>query len=73
MPCYPTGKKEKEKGHFKAPSAGSYFKNDYSVGVPTGVLIEEVGMKGEWQGGAQIARGMRTFSLMHTQPLARMF
>lgn len=45
----------KEKGHFKCPSAGSYFKNDYSLGIPSGTLIEECHLKGVSLGGAQVA------------------
>ena len=44
-----------EKGHFKAPSAGSVFKNDRSFGQPSGRLIDEAGLKGRQIGGAQIA------------------
>lgn len=47
--------KRKEKGHYKSPSAGSFFKNDYNLGIPAGVLIEEVGLKGAKKGKAQIA------------------
>lgn len=43
------------KGHFKAPSAGSVFKNDRSFGQPSGRLIDEAGLKGRQIGGAQIA------------------
>ncbi|OHD13695.1 MAG: UDP-N-acetylenolpyruvoylglucosamine reductase [Spirochaetes bacterium GWB1_48_6] len=44
-----------EKGHFKAPCAGSYFKNNRSFGSPTGVLIDKIGLKGQRLGGAQVA------------------
>lgn len=47
--------KRKEKGHFRAPSAGSFFKNNYDIGIPSGILIEEVGLKGAKEGQAQIA------------------
>lgn len=43
------------KGHFKAPSAGSVFKNNHAFGKPSGVLIDEAGLKGTAVGGAQIA------------------
>ncbi len=45
----------KDKGHFKAPSAGSVFKNNRSYGKPSGRLIDEAGLKGFSVGGAQIA------------------
>jgi UDP-N-acetylmuramate dehydrogenase len=45
----------KAKGHFDYPSAGSVFKNDRSLGKPTGVLLDELGLKGSRIGNAQIA------------------
>lgn len=45
----------RSKGHFRAPSAGSVFKNDRSFGKPSGQLIDEAGLKGLSVGGAQIA------------------
>ena len=44
-----------EKGHFKAPSAGSTFKNDRSFGKPSGLIIDECGLKGLERGGAAVA------------------
>ncbi len=44
-----------QKGHFKAPSAGSTFKNNRDFGKPSGKIIEEVGLKGLSNGGAQVA------------------
>lgn len=43
------------KGHFKAPSSGSIFKNSRDFGCPSGVLIDRAGLKGMRIGGAQIA------------------
>ena len=43
------------KGHFKAPSAGSTFKNNRTFGQPSGKLIEDAGLKGLYEGGAQVA------------------
>ena len=43
------------KGHFRAPSAGSVFKNNHDFGKPSGQLIDEAGLKGTAVGGAQIA------------------
>ncbi|MCR4821990.1 MAG: UDP-N-acetylmuramate dehydrogenase [Treponema sp.] len=45
----------REKGHFKAPSSGSAFKNDSERGIIAGKLIDECGLKGFTLGGAQIA------------------
>lgn len=45
----------KAKGHFRAPSAGSIFRNNRAFGKPSGVLIDEAGLKGYTIGGAQIA------------------
>lgn len=42
-------------GHFKAPSAGSAFKNKPDEGIIAGKLIDECGLKGFAIGGAQIA------------------
>lgn len=44
-----------QKGHFKFPSSGSVFKNDRNFGKPSGVLIDEAGLKGTRIGGAQVA------------------
>ena len=45
----------KDKGHYKAPCAGSVFKNNRAFGKPTGKIIDELGLKGTRLGGAQIA------------------
>ncbi|MBO6218549.1 MAG: FAD-binding protein [Treponema sp.] len=45
----------KEKGHFRAPSSGSAFKNDAAHGIIAGKVIDECGLKGFSVGGAQIA------------------
>jgi len=45
----------KEKGHYLFPCAGSAFKNNHEFGKPTGVIIDETGLKGLKKGGAQIA------------------
>ena len=44
-----------EKGHFRAPSAGSAFKNNRDFGKPTGMIIHEMGLRGFSIGGAQVA------------------
>lgn len=44
-----------EKGHFKYPSAGSVFKNNHAFGKPSGAIIDEAGLKGLFEGGAQVA------------------
>jgi len=48
-------KDRKEKGHYLFPCAGSAFKNNRDFGKPTGVIIDELGLKGFQIGGAQIA------------------
>lgn len=45
----------KAKGHFDFPSAGSVFKNNHGFGKPSGVIIDECGLKGLQIGGAQVA------------------
>lgn len=47
--------KRRSKGHFRAPSAGSVFRNNRAFGKPSGKLIDEAGLKGFCIGGAQIA------------------
>jgi len=44
-----------EKGHYRFPSAGSAFKNNRDFGVPTGKIIDELGLRGLRVGGAQVA------------------
>lgn len=48
-------KERVEKGHFKFPCAGSVFKNNHAFGKPTGQIVDELGLKGQTIGGAQIA------------------
>ncbi len=43
------------KGHYRLPSAGSAFKNDYAFGVPTGKIVDELGLRGLQIGGARVA------------------
>lgn len=43
------------KGHYRLPSAGSVFKNDYAYGVPTGRIVDELGLRGLCLGGARVA------------------
>jgi len=45
----------RNKGHYLFPSAGSAFKNNRGFGKPTGQIIDELGLKGQSIGGAQIA------------------
>lgn len=43
------------KGHFKYPSAGSTFKNDRSLGSPTGAILESLNLKGYHIGDAYVS------------------
>lgn len=43
-----------EKGHFSHPSCGCVFKNDYALGVPSGLLLELAGAKSLSLGKAQV-------------------
>ena len=43
------------KGHFRAPCAGSAFKNNRDFGAPSGVLIDRCGLKGLRIGDAAVA------------------
>lgn len=44
-----------QKHQFDFPSCGCVFKNDYSVGVPSGVLLDQVGVKKFSVGGAVVS------------------
>jgi UDP-N-acetylmuramate dehydrogenase len=44
-----------EKGHYRFPSAGSAFKNNRAFGKPTGMIIDELGLRGFTLGGATVA------------------
>ena len=44
-----------DKGHFKFPSAGSVFKNNRDFGKPSGMIIDEAGLRGLTIGGAKVA------------------
>jgi len=43
------------KGHYRLPSAGSSFKNDYGYGKPTGQIVDELGLRGLSVGGARVS------------------
>ncbi|GHT75071.1 UDP-N-acetylenolpyruvoylglucosamine reductase [Spirochaetia bacterium] len=43
------------KGHFRAPSAGSAFKNNRAFGKPTGKIIDDLRLRGFSVGGAAVA------------------
>ncbi len=45
----------KQKGHYRAPCGGSTFKNNRAFGAPSGVLIEQAGLKGTRIGGAAVS------------------
>ena len=43
------------KGHYRLPSAGSVFKNDRSLGRPTGRILDELGLRGRRIGDALVS------------------
>jgi UDP-N-acetylmuramate dehydrogenase len=43
------------KGHYRFPSAGSAFKNNRDFGKPTGMIIDELGLRGLRVGNAEVA------------------
>ena len=51
----------KNKGQFKYPSAGCIFKNDYNIGIPSGKIIEDIGLKGHTIGGAEVYKKHANF------------
>lgn len=48
-------KDRREKGHFAYPCAGSVFKNNRSFGLPSGKIIDNLGLRGYTVGGAKIS------------------
>lgn len=44
------------KKHFYLPSCGSTFKNNYSVGKPSGQIFDELGLKGLKVGAAEVSQ-----------------
>ena len=49
-------KKDREaKGHFAYPCAGSVFKNNRAFGLPSGKIIDNLGLRGYTVGGAKIS------------------
>lgn len=43
------------KGHFRLPSAGSVFKNDRTLGKPSGAILDGLGMRGTRIGDALVS------------------
>lgn len=43
------------KGHYRLPSAGSVFKNNRAFGKPTGIVLDDLGMKGTRIGDALVS------------------
>jgi UDP-N-acetylmuramate dehydrogenase len=48
-------KDRRDKGHFSAPCAGSVFKNNRDFGKPSGVIIDELGLRGLTIGNAAVS------------------
>ncbi len=48
--------KRREAGQFVFPNAGCIFKNNYVVGIPTGLIIDELGLKATRIGDAEVYR-----------------
>ncbi len=49
------------KHHFDFPSCGSTFKNNYTLGRSSGRIFEELGFKGEREGGAMVSEHHANF------------
>lgn len=47
-------RKRVEAGQYIFPNAGCIFKNNYEIGKPAGIIIDELGLKGKRIGGAEI-------------------
>jgi len=54
-------KERTEKHHFDFPSCGSTFKNNYSLGRSSGKIFEELGFKGQTEGGALVSEHHANF------------
>jgi UDP-N-acetylmuramate dehydrogenase len=50
-----------EKHHFDFPSCGSTFKNNYNAGRSSGTIFEELGFKGQREGGAMVSEHHANF------------
>ncbi|MEI6846615.1 MAG: UDP-N-acetylmuramate dehydrogenase [Chlorobiaceae bacterium] len=49
------------KHHFDFPSCGSTFKNNYAAGCSSGRIFEQLGFKGELEGGAMVSEHHANF------------
>lgn len=47
-------RRREENGHYLFPNAGCIFKNNYELGIPSGKLIEQCGLKGSRVGAAEV-------------------
>lgn len=54
-------KDRKSKGQFTYPSCGCVFKNDYGIGVSSGVLLDKAGAKDLKVGGAAVSASHANF------------
>ncbi len=50
-----------KKHHFDFPSCGSTFKNNYAAGRSSGKIFEELGFKGQSEGGAMVSEHHANF------------
>ena len=60
-----------EKHHFDFPSCGSTFKNNYAVGRSSGSIFEELGFKGQSEGGAMVSEHHANFIYNKGEATAR--
>lgn len=51
------------KRQFEHACCGSTFKNDYGFGVPSGRIFDQLGFRGQWEGGIQVAEFHANFLL----------
>ena len=54
-------KDRQRQGQFDFPSCGCVFKNDYSVGIPSGRLLDAAGAKALRHGGAEVSQHHANF------------
>lgn len=64
-------RKREDAGQFVFPNAGCIFKNNYEAGKPTGMIIDELGLKGKRIGGAEVYERHGNFIINRGMATAR--
>lgn len=64
-------KKRVKAGQYIFPNAGCIFKNNYDIGRPAGMIIDELGLKGKRIGGAEVYQKHANFIINRGGATAR--